>query len=88
MLEKVKHDIIAFWLTHCFLRRIGKRYPYDFEKMIDDITDNLNCRRVMKLRYTGKTQLKFEAIAYEMNADIRNVFMYHRRVIDKIISDS
>ena len=26
-MENVKHKIIAFWLTHVFLRRIGKRYP-------------------------------------------------------------
>lgn len=88
MLEKIKRDVIAFWLTHGFLRRIGKRYPGYFEKMINGITDNENCRRVMKLRYTGENQLKFEAISYEMNTDIRNVFMYHRQVIDKIISDT
>ena len=86
MLEKIKRDVIAFWLTHGFLRRIGKRYPDSFENMINGLTDNEKCRRVMKLRYTGEKQLKFEAISYEMNTDVRNVFMYHRQVIDKIIS--
>ena len=42
----------------------------------------------MKLRYIGDTQMKFEAIAYEMNMDTRNVFSYHKRVIDLIISNS
>ena len=40
----------------------------------------------MLLRYTGNEQMKFEAISYEMNIDIRNVFTYHKRAIEKIIS--
>lgn len=68
---KIKRDIIAFWLTHDYLRRIGKHYPEHFNKMINDLTDNKNCRKVMFLRYTGEP-LKFEAIAFEMNmADIQ-----------------
>lgn len=41
----------------------------------------------MLLRYTGEP-LKFEAIAFEMNTDVRNVFSYHKKVIDLIISNS
>ena len=85
MLDSVKHKVVAVWLTHGFLRRIAKRYPDYFVSWINDLTDNRNCRKIMKLRYAGDTQMKFEAIAYEMNTDIRNVFMYHKRVIDKII---
>lgn len=86
MLDRVKHKIVFFWLTHCFLRRIAKRYPEYFEKWIKDTTDNRIARKIMKLRYMGDTQLKFEAIAYEMNMDLRNVFTYHKKVIDEIIS--
>ena len=42
----------------------------------------------MLLRYMGDDQLKFESISYDMNTDVRNVFKYHKNVIDKIISDS
>lgn len=87
-LELAKYKIISFWLTHIFLRRIAKRYPEFFVRWINDLTDNRNCRKIMKLRYMGESQLKFEAISIEMNTDIRNVFTYHKRVIDLIISNS
>ena len=86
MLDGVKHKIVFFWLTHCFLRRIAKRYPEYFTQWVNEITDNRICRSIMALRYMGDDPLKFEAIAYEMNMDIRNVFSYHKKVIDKIIS--
>lgn len=86
--NSLSYKIISFWLTHCFLRRIAKRYPEYFEKWINDITDNRNARKIMKLRYMGDTQMKFEAIAYEMNTDVRNVFTYHKKVINAIISNS
>ena len=82
----VRDKIISFLLTHCYLRQIAKRYPDHFKELINDITDNRNCRRVMSLRYMGESPLKFEAIAYEMNIDVRNVFAYHKKVIDKIVS--
>lgn len=85
-MENAKRKIISFWLTHGFLRQIAKRYPEYFEKWINDLTDNRNCRKVMLLRYTGEP-LKFEAIAFEMNTDVRNVFSYHKKVIDLIISN-
>lgn len=88
MLESAKHKVVAFWLTHCFLRRIAKRYPEYFEKWINDLTDNRNCRKIMRLRYMGDTQMKFEAIAFEMNTDVRNVFLYHKKVINLIISNN
>ena len=84
MLEDVKRRVIFFWLTHCFLRRIGKRYPEYFEHWMKDLTDNRNAIKVMKLRYIDN--LKFEAIAYEMNTDIRNVFSYHKKIVERIIS--
>lgn len=84
MLEVAKRKVVFFWLTHSYLRRIAKRYPEYFEKRINDITDIRNCRRVMKLRYIDN--LKFEAIAFEMNTDVRNVFKYHKKVVDRIIS--
>ena len=84
--QKIKREIITFWLTHIYLRRIGKRYPEWFKTAIYDITDNKLERKIMLLRYTGEP-LKFKEIAFEMNTDIRNVFSYHKKVIDSIISD-
>jgi len=84
-MESVKRRVIAFWLTHTYLRRIAKRYPEYFEKRINDLTDNRTERKIFKLRYMGDYPLKFEAIACELNIDLRRVFSYHKDVIDTII---
>lgn len=83
-MDKIKRKVVFFWLTHGFLRRIAKRYPEYFETWMKDLTDNANCLRVMKLRYIDN--LKFEAVAFEMNIDLRNVFTYHKKVLELIIS--
>lgn len=85
-METVKYKIIWLWLTRCFLRRLGKRYPEWFEKVfVPDLTDNLIARRVMILRYAGKYPMKFEAIAIELGTDVRNIFTYHKKVLDSMI---
>ena len=84
-MESVKHKIISFWLTHIFLRRIGKRYPDYFYKWICDLTDDQKARSIMNLRYARETQQKFEAIAINLNMTPRRVFEKHKKVIDRII---
>ena len=85
-MEAVKRTIIVFWLTHVFLRHIGKRYPEFFNSWIADTTDSRIQRRVMSLRYTGDTPMKFEAIAIELNISTRRVFEHHKKVIERLIS--
>lgn len=85
-IDAVKRKIIFWWLTHCYLRQIAKRYPDHFKEVVNDITDNLICRRIMLERYASDPQKKFEAIAIDMKMDVRNVFSYHKKVIDKIIT--
>jgi hypothetical protein len=85
-MENLKHKIIVFWLTHIFLRRIGKRYPEFFKQWIYDQIDNRIERKIMLLRYTGESQMKFYAIALELNTDERNVYLYHKKAINHIIS--
>ena len=72
-MENVKHKIIAFWLTHVFLRRIGKRYPEYFYKWICELTDDQTTRSIMSLRYIQDPQQKFESIAIELNIPLRRV---------------
>lgn len=84
-MENVKHKIVSFWLTHVFLRRIGKRYPEYFYDWIKDLTDDRTARRIMLMRYCGDEQTKFEAIACELNISPRRVFEKHKKVIDSII---
>ena len=84
-MENVKHKIIFFWLTHIFLRRIGKRYPDYFYQWICEITDDTKARSIMSLRYTRPEQMKFEAIAINLNIPLRRVFEKHKKVIDRII---
>ena len=86
-MELVKRTIVVFWLTHIFLRRIGKRYPEFFNSWMADLTDNRTQRRIMAMRYTGDTPMKFEAIAIELNISTRRVFEHHKKVIDRLISE-
>ena len=79
----LKDEIIRFWLTHHYLRRVGKRYPVFFSQLIEEITDNLNEIKVMKERYV--LNKKFEVIALDMNVDPRYVFRLHKKVIDKLL---
>ena len=86
-MENAKRRIIQFWLTHIFLRRIAKRYPEFFKQWIYDQIENRLERKVMILRYTGEYQMKFCAIAIEMNTDERNVYLYHKKAINRLISN-
>lgn len=79
----MKDKIIRFWLTHHYLRKIGKRYPEFFVGLINDVTDSAQEVRVMKERYIYNK--KFEVIAMDMNIDVRYVFRLHRQVIDELI---
>ena len=84
-METAKRKIIAFWLTHIFLRRVGKRYPEYFASWIKDLTDDKQARKIMWLRYACEDQQKFEAIAFDLNISPRRVFEKHKSVIDRII---
>jgi hypothetical protein len=84
-MTNIKHKIISFWLTHIFLRRIGKRYPEYFAEWMMDLSDDFTARKIMRMRYVGDTPKKFEAIAFELNIAPRRVFEKHKKVIDTII---
>ena len=84
-MQNIKHKIISFWLTHMFLRRIGKRYPEYFDKWMKDLTDDNTARKIMAMRYAGEDQVKFEAIAFTLNIAPRRVFEKHKKIIDRII---
>lgn len=79
----MKDSIIRFWLTHHYLRKIGKKYSYFFRELIDEVTDSITAKKVMERRYVANQ--KFEAIAYDLNIDVRYVFRLHKKVIDKLI---
>jgi len=79
----LKSKVISFWLTHSYLRRLGKRYPDHFKKMIEDLTDSYMQQKVMYKRYISNE--KFESIAIDMGVDIRYIFTLHKKVLDKII---
>jgi len=85
MLDTAKHKIVSFWLTHGFLRRIAKRYPDYFESWINDLTDSKISKKIMHKRYIEN--IKFEAIAIDLNVDVRFVFRKHKEVIEKIINN-
>lgn len=84
-MESARRKAVSFWLTHIFLRRIGKRYPEYFERWVKDTTDDGTARKIMAMRYMGDDPMKFEAIAYELNISPRRVFEKHKKVIDRMV---
>ena len=84
-MENAKYKIVFFWLTHVFLRRIGKRYPEFFKQWIYENIENNIERKILMMRYTGETQTKFSAIAIELKLDESNMFKYHKRAVNKLI---
>lgn len=79
----MKDSIIRFWLTHHYLKKIAKKYPVFFIDLIAEMTDTTREIKVMRERYVNNK--KFEAIAIDMNVDVRYVFRLHRKVIDKLV---
>lgn len=84
-MQDVKHKIIYFWLTHVFLRHIGKRYPDFFKQWIADYIENTTERKILIMRYTGESRMKFSAIALELKLDESNLFKYHKRAVERLI---
>ena len=84
-MENAKHKIVYFWLTHIFLRRIGKRYPDFFKKWVYDYIENSTERKILLMRYTGEHKMKFSAIAIELKMDESNMFKYHKRAVERLI---
>ena len=79
----MKNEIIRFWLTHHYLKKIARKYPIFFSDLIYEITDSKKERLIMEKRYLEEE--KFEAIAIDMNVDVRYVFRLHKQVIEKLI---
>ena len=85
-MENIKYKVIYFWLVHIFLPRIGKRHPELFKQWIDDCVEKPRDRKILMLRYTTNPRMTFTAIAAELNVDESNLFKYHKRAVDCIIS--
>ena len=56
-MERVKAKIIALWL-HIWLKRIAKKYPDFFVKMLDDLDLSDKSIKIMKLRYIERKKFK------------------------------
>ena len=78
----VKQKIISLWL-HFWLKRIAKKYPDFFIKMIDDVVDSDKGKRIMEARYIEK--LKFKQIPELVNLEERQVYKIHKDIIEHII---
>ena len=85
-MDAIKHAIIYWFFTHVFLRKIGKRYPDFFKDWIYDYVENPIERKILILRYTGETKMKFSAVAIKLRLDESNMFKYHKRAVERLIS--
>ena len=85
-MEVIKHKVIYWFFIHVLLRRIGKRYPDFFESWVGDYVSKPRDRKILILRYTGKDRMSFTAIAAELGVDESNLFKYHKRAVEELIS--
>lgn len=80
--ELVKDKIISLWL-HFWLKRIAKKYPDFFMKMLDDIVDSDKGKTIMKARYIDR--LKFKQISGLVNLEERQIYKIHQKIIKHLI---
>lgn len=78
-----KHKIVSLWF-HIWLKRVAKKYPDFFDKMLEDLILSDNQKKIMKYRYSDG--LKFKQITDKVFMEERSIHRLHQQVIDKIIS--
>lgn len=77
-----KDKILSLWL-HIWLKRIAKKYPDFFLRMIDDVVDSDKGKTIMIARYINR--LKFKQIPELVNLEERQVYKIHQTIIKHII---
>ena len=80
--ELVKDKIISLWL-HFWLKRVAKKYPDFFMKMLDDIVDSDKGKTIMSARYIDR--LKFKQISGLVNLEERQIYKIHQKIIKHLI---
>ena len=80
--ELVKDKIISLWL-HFWLKRVAKKYPDFFMKMLEDIVDSDKGKTIMKSRYIDR--LKFKQISGLVNLEERQTYKIHQKIIKHLI---
>ena len=63
-----------------------KRYPEFFKTWVYDYVEKTIQRKILILRYTGETKMKFSAIAIKLGLDESNMFKYHKEAVNAMIS--
>lgn len=80
--ECLRDKIVALWL-HFWLKRVAKKYPDFFMRMLDDIVDSDKGKTIMKARYIER--YKFKQIPKLVNLELRQVYKIHQDIISHII---
>lgn len=80
--ELVRDKVISLWF-HFWLKRIAKKYPDFFLKILDDVVDSDKGRAIMCARYIDK--LKFKQIPSIVNLELRQVYKIHQEIIKHLI---
>ena len=81
----VERKVVYFFFVHVFLRHIGKKYPDFFNQWVIDSIENQRQRKILLMRYTGPSRMKFSAIAVELGMDESNMFKYHKAAVERLI---
>lgn len=81
-LTKAQKAEVCLWLSHCFLRKLGKKNPKYFMTLMNEVSDNKRQIEIMRLRYIEN--MKFEAIAIKLNTDVRYMFVLHKKMLEQL----
>ena len=84
-MDYIERKIVYFFFVHVFLRHIGKKYPDFFKQWVTDSIENQRQRKILLMRYTGETRMKFSAIAITLGMDESNMFKYHKEAVERLI---
>lgn len=85
VVQHAKDKIVALWI-HLWLKRIARKYPDFFVKMLDDLNISARHKIIMKSRYIDNLKFKQIPGVKGVNCELRQVMNLHKEVIDKIIN--
>ena len=83
MVKELVRDKIISLCFHFWLKRIAKKYPDFFLKILDDVVDSDKGKLIMKARYMD--QCKFKQIPSIVNLELRQVYKIHQEIIKHLI---
>lgn len=85
-LTKQEKDAVVKWLVKCGkIRKLARYHPDYFIELLNDNSDNRRARDIIIKRYKNEPPMSFKEIANSLNISERDVYEYHKQVLDSVI---